>query len=174
MADVRDDLTNFPIFSDFSPSEREQIKPLLERCAFSKGDVILREGKSTQFLWIVAGGRCEVFKMNGHGAEQQLAVLEPGAVFGEMSFFEPAPHSASVRTLCNCEVVRMSPEKFDQLQKQCPEAAYKLARRIISVLAQRLRKMDDWTAELVDRPETPRQREEWLEFRAKLYSDWQF
>lgn len=174
MADARADLTRFPIFSDFSQSEREQIKPLLDCCAFPKGEVILREGNSTQFLWIVAGGQCEVFKTNGNGAEQQLALLEPGAVFGEMSFFEPAPHSASVRTVSDCEVMRISPDKFDLLQKQCPEAAYKLARRIISVLAQRLRKMDVWTADLVDRPETARQREEWLEFRAKLYSDWQF
>ncbi len=162
------------IFHEMTPEERQQVLMLLEHETFPKGETILREGLSIQILWIIVCGECEVLKSMKADSEQRLAVLEPGALFGEMSFFHPAPHSASVRTLSEVEVMRLSREHYDQLQQVCPSAAYKIASSTAKILAERLRKMDDWTCGLMDRPEESQHREEWREFRAKLYSDWEF
>jgi CRP-like cAMP-binding protein len=161
-------------FQGLSPAERQRVLSLTDRQAFSQGEVIISEGKSVQTLWILVRGRCEVLKMRKNGGSQRLAVLEPGAVFGEMSFFHPAPHSASVRALSDVEVLCLSRDDFETLQETCPPAARKIAVSIVSVLAERLRKMDEWTCELIERPDGKPHREEWREFRSKLYSDWQF
>jgi CRP-like cAMP-binding protein len=163
-----------PIFRDMTIDEREQVLLLLEHETYGKGEVILREGNSHQILWILVHGKCEVVKNAKHGATRQLATLEPGAVFGEMSFFEKAPHSASIRALTDVEVMRLSREKYDHLRDTGSLAACKIAASVNLILAQRLRRMDEWTCTLLESPDVADHREEWQEFRAKLYSDWQF
>jgi len=169
-----DGYANCPLFREMTSAERLCLESLLDQKLYAKNEGILREGKTKQFLWIIVRGSCAVLKSRKDGNEQQLAVLEPGAVFGEMSYFRPAPHSASIRTLSEVEVMCLSHSDFDQLQQICPTAADKLAVNIVSILAERLRKMDDWICELIERPDGQRHREEWREFRSKLYSGWQF
>ena len=166
--------TRISLFQEMTPRERQDVLSLLEQEQYSKGDVILREGKSVQMLWIITRGRCEVVKLMKNGAEQELAELESGAVFGEMSFFNPAPHSASVRAATDVEVMRLSREQFNRLEQEGSSAAHRVALNTAKVLAERLRKMDDWICELVERPDGVKHREEWREFRQRLYTDWQF
>ena len=162
-----------PIFNKLSIDEHQRVLSLLKHQEYPQGETILREGRSTQILWVIVRGRCEVIKKMKDGAERQLAVLEQGAVFGEMSFFEPAPHSASVRALSDGEVTRLSRDDYDQLQQTDSLAAYKIAANIVKTLAERLRRMDEWAYELIEKPDVAEHREEWHEFRAKLYADWE-
>jgi CRP/FNR family transcriptional regulator, cyclic AMP receptor protein len=163
-----------PIFQGFTVEEYEQVLALLEQKSFAKGDMILDEGKLKQDLWIVVQGSCEVLKKNKSKSQKQLAILEAGAVFGEMSFFEKAPHSATVRALSAIKLMRLTRENFEILQAKSPSAAYKIAVSVLAVMAQRLRRMDDWICEFVERAEGAEHREEWHDFRSKLYADWQF
>jgi CRP-like cAMP-binding protein len=162
------------IFQGLSPAEQKRVLELTQREAFPEGHVIIHEGKSIQMLWIIARGTCEVQKSTRNGAAQRLAVLESGAVFGEMSFFHAAPHSATVRAVSDVETLRLTREAFEKLEKTCPSAAGKIAVNIVSVLAERLRKMDEWICDLTERPDADKHREEWQDFRSKLYTDWQF
>lgn len=162
------------LFRGLSDDERQNLCELLDHESFASGKTILQEGRSTQILWLIQRGHCQVLKETKHGGEQQLAVLEPGCVFGEMSFFLPAPHSASVRALDAVEVLRLDREKYDELLRRGSPVAPKLAMNIIAVLADRLRTMDDWTCELVEKTEAGKHRDEWRDFRSKLYSEWQF
>ena len=118
-------------------------------------------------------GTCQVVKKNKNGEEQELATLEAFATFGEMSFFNAAPHSATVRS----GERRRQPahaQKYEQLYSRCPSAAYKITQSVVSLLAQRLRRMDEWICTFVERAEAADHREEWHDFREKLYADWQF
>ena len=65
-------------------------------------------------------GSCEVVKKNKSKSQKQLATLEAGAVFGEMSFFAKAPHSATVRALTAVKVMRLTRENFEVLQTTVP------------------------------------------------------
>lgn len=168
-------LRNCSIFQDLTAAERRQVLELSQFETFDKGEVILREGRSIQILWVVLRGQCEVVKSTRSGGEQSLAQLEPMAVFGEMSFFNPAPHSASIRAMVDVETMLMTREAYDTLMSSAPAAAYKIAFSTMKVLAERLRKMDEWTCGLVEGSgASSEHRQEWHEFRSKLYSDWQF
>lgn len=174
MAAFESELARCPIFQQMSADECQEVLNLVEHETYPAGEIILREGRSVQILWIVVHGRCEVLKTMNDGTEQQLATLDPGAVFGEMSFFHPAPHSASVRTLTEVEVLRLTRQNYNALEQTGSKAAHKIAASTAIVLAERLRQMDQWVCEFVERPESVNHREEWREFRSKLYSDWQF
>ena len=166
---------NCPLFLNMTKQEVRDLWNRLVAETYPKDEVILREGRSTQLLWIIVRGRCEVFKTIKPGIEQRLTTLEPGATFGEMSFFQPAPHSASIPALSEVGVLRLSREQFESLEKSGSPAVCKLLVNTVKVLSERLRQMVNWTCVLVDRPDgSERHRQEWREFRSRLYTDWQF
>jgi len=163
------------IFSNLSPEEMNQLLPLMEQKKYPEGEPILKEGLSFQVLSILLRGRCEVIKTCGGANEQQLAVLETGAVFGEMSFYQSAPHSASVRAMSEVEVLHLTRENYDQLLNHDPNIAFRIAESIAKILADRLRRMDEWTCGVIESPHiSVSRKEEWNEFRSKLYTEWEF
>ena len=164
-----------PLFGEMTPDELAEIRHRLVSEVYPANEVILREGKTFQVLWIIVRGDCEVFKTIKPGVEQRLTILDTGSVFGEMSFFQPAPHSASVRAVTEVEVMRLSRDEFERLQETSPSAVRKMLVNAVKILAERLRRMDTWICELVERPDGPdNHRKEWRDFRSKLYTDWHF
>jgi CRP-like cAMP-binding protein len=102
-----------------------------------------------------------------------LAILEPGAVFGEMSFLTGQPHSATVRALSAVKTARMMKSSFVELEATRPAIAERIMTCVAKVMADRLRKMDDWICRLVEKENHDSHQGEWREFRSKLYADWQ-
>lgn len=161
-----------PIFSALDPPGRRRLSELLEPDSSGVGAVIVEEGARTGDLWILVQGRCEVAKAAAVGT-QVLAEIGPGAVFGEMSFFSRATHAASVRCVTPVDALKLSSEKFVELERTNPAIAYGLTRAVVAVLSERLRTMDEWTTRLLTQT-APDRRAEWSEFRGKLYNNWGF
>ncbi|MFK7778214.1 MAG: cyclic nucleotide-binding domain-containing protein [Gimesia sp.] len=162
------------LFQSVTPDEMEELLSFSESEDFSAGTPILDEGNSTRYLWIIQSGSCEVRKKLSNGTEQSLAQLGAFSIFGEMSFFNPAPHSASVVALTNVRTVRLPGREFDQKLKAGDSGAQKVVFNTLRVLSDRLRLMDKWTAEMVESCGSRSKYAEWHDFRSKLYSEWQF
>ena len=173
MTATEQDLPNCPLFDGLPLAQQKELAGLLHRESFGPGRTILAEGEQTRNLWVVGDGTCEVVKTPPGGVERSLAELGPGAVFGEMSFFHPAPHAATVRASTAVTTLRLPFDRYEELERTCPRAAYGITRAIAVVLSERLRRMDRWTAELLGKY-PPQRSEEWSAFRAKLYNNWEF
>jgi CRP-like cAMP-binding protein len=193
-ADLTDDLLRqIPILQRMNDSERRQLAELGALVEFSAGDMVLEQGRSRRSLWILLDGRCEVWREaeNGEpGGRVRLATLEPYNAFGEMSFFHPADHSASVRAETPVTVLRIERADFNELVEEGASAASKLACNVIEVLAGRLRRMDKWVATLhresqaegaavsgpsnntTEQSAAARKANDWAEFRDRLLSGW--
>jgi CRP/FNR family cyclic AMP-dependent transcriptional regulator len=173
MTATQHELPRCVLFDSLSPPQQRELLDLMEPHSFRPGTVILKEGEQTRGLWIVTEGRCEVVKAIDNGNSRVLAELVPGAVFGEMSFFQPAPHSATVRSVTEVAALKLTPENYAKLERSGLRAAHKIALAIAGILAERLRRMDDWTTQLLGEAQ-PEKRAEWSEFRATLYNNWGF
>ncbi|HWL08132.1 MAG TPA: cyclic nucleotide-binding domain-containing protein [Planctomicrobium sp.] len=163
-------LERCPLLVGFTQGELQACLRLVTFEAFKAGEEILTEGKMYHGLWILLTGTCEVLK-HGQRLDSRLAVLDPGHVFGEMSFLHPVPHSASVRAVDHVETIRLMADDYEQLRLEHPSAAHKIAVNVIRIVSDRLRRMDEWTAELVERNNNGHERKEWQEFRTKLYTN---
>lgn len=170
MSVVSHELAECEIFDSLSPVQLSDVLKQITTETYQPGSVILEEGKLSRGLWLIAEGRCEVVKLGAAGAGRILAELAPGAVFGEMSFLEAAPHSASVRAVTAVRTLRLTSESFACLEESSPRAASAVIRAISVVLAKRLRRMDEWTTRLLD-DVMPQKHQEWADFRAKLYNE---
>ncbi len=167
------DLEVCPAFAKLTNSQRREFLDLASRHHFNAGETILHEGRETRCLWFILSGTCEVAKALPDGGDRVLATLEAGALFGEMSFFSPAPHSADVRAVGDCVVLRMSAENWDVLEQIGLRPAFHIARQTAATISDRLRRMDDWItrvlAETADPADRAKRTDEWHEFRSKLF-----
>ena len=163
-----------PLLRELSGAQLSDVFELVESERFLAGDPILEQGKVLQAIWMIVSGECEVVRSCGRDRTRQLAVLDAGGVFGEMSFFQKAPHSATVRAMTDVDTVRLSPEAFQTLKRRNLAAAHGITTNLVHLLSDRLRRMDSWTCELVDQSEDDRRHDEWQEFQSKLYTDWTF
>ena len=68
-------------------------------------------------------------------------------------------------------MLKIERSKFDELVEDGAMVAYKLALNSVEVLADRLRRMDEWVTDLLgDEPEVDPMTE-WTSFREKLFID---
>lgn len=138
-----------PVFRKMSPEERDVILRISDFETYEKGYTILRQDSSKPHgLWMLRSGSCEVVADLEQGGEQQIAFLTSGAIFGEISFFDPGLHSATIRVVEKTEVMHLSLESFEQLEIANHSASYKLLRNLGRIVAQKLRKMDSYTVDL--------------------------
>jgi CRP/FNR family cyclic AMP-dependent transcriptional regulator len=165
---------NIPLLYNFNETERRQMADIAVVKHFAPGEVIVRQGEDSQVLWVVLEGKCEVVKHPEQSTTDSivLAILEPYSHFGEMSFFSPAPHSASVRAQTAVTALAIDRRDYDDLIRQGIWAAYKLAYNTVQGLADRLRRMDQWVAELAAHNPANERVPEWSAFRDKLFNGW--
>jgi CRP-like cAMP-binding protein len=88
------------LFDGFSSHQLEQLLPLMREVQAAAGEVIIRENESSDELYLIKEGAVEVTKLEPEtGSVLQLALLEPGAIVGELTLLDDAPRSASVRAV---------------------------------------------------------------------------
>ena len=87
---------------------------------FQPGQVIFREGESSQEAYRILQGRVEI-SILADGKPVILAQLGVGDIFGEMAMVDERPRSASAQSLevTECEV--LTPENFNELVLARPE-----------------------------------------------------
>jgi CRP-like cAMP-binding protein len=173
-----DVLRRIPAFRQLNDSECHQLVEIALEKTYLPGEKVLEQGKCSQYLWILCDGQCQVMRESPRHGAVVLAELEPHSLFGEMSFFSPAPHSANVVAKTPVRLLCIARADYDDLIRDHCGAAYKLAYNIVESLAARLRRMDEWVAQLAtdgqhpaDRP-ADEQATEWRRFRDKLFKTW--
>ena len=145
-------LSSSPLFIGMSPDECSTVLGMAEFHAYPTGKTLIREGTQRRTLHVLLQGECTVVKTMKHGAEHQLAILKPGALFGEVSFFDHGEHSSTVRAIAPVEVMELSWENFQELQEQCERSACQLTRNMACIMAQRFRKLHSYIVEMMDHP----------------------
>ncbi|MCA9246471.1 MAG: cyclic nucleotide-binding domain-containing protein [Planctomycetales bacterium] len=166
-------LAKLPIFEGMSDAERQQLIDIASTAEYAPDAIVLEQGKCGQNLLVLLEGSCRVVKKTDDHLQVTLAEMTPFEVFGEMSFFSSAPHSASVQALTPLRVLKIERRDYDLLIQENNLAAYKMAYNMIDNVAGRVRRMDEWVSRLMaDGTQEDRRVSEWSNFRDKLFVDW--
>jgi CRP/FNR family cyclic AMP-dependent transcriptional regulator len=97
---------------------RAKAGELLARFPFEKDKVIFREGHDGTDAFVLESGKVGVFK-NIDGKAVRLAILEKGAMFGEMAAITGERRSATTIALEHSVVVRISKSTIQQKMGSC-------------------------------------------------------
>lgn len=104
---------------------------------YERGHLLIAQGATDRNLYFLEAGNLKVDVKTDKGL-LQLAILGPGTVVGEGSFFSRLPRNASVLAYTDCKVWAMSPEDFEALGKKHPTVALSLSTALGAILATRM------------------------------------
>ena len=171
-------LRDIPLFDNFNATDLAQIIDISSVIDFPPDQLIVEQGATSRDLYVLIDGRCEVIRranpQDPNTKRVTLARLDSPAHFGDMSFFNPSPHTADVHAQTAVQVIQIEHASYDDLIRDGVLAAYKLAYNVTGALVRRLRRMDDWVTELAATDQDPcgPPRPEWQNFREKLFDRW--
>jgi len=109
--------------------DQKKIKPSLRNLA--SGDVLFREGEVGDFAYQVVKGKIEVTKFNGD-EYVTLAMLEKGALFGEMALIDKQPRSAMARAVNEATVREIDKDALLGYLKNSPQTAFNMMQQLAS------------------------------------------
>jgi small-conductance mechanosensitive channel/CRP-like cAMP-binding protein len=121
------------LFRGLSEEEHAHLADHLHHAPFAAGEVMTRQGAEAHWLYIVIGGTASVRVTAEGGVEREVARLEAGAFFGEMSLLTGQSRAATVVALTPVECYRLDKAAFQGLIGNRPE----IAEQIADVLARR-------------------------------------
>jgi len=131
------------LFTTFSDAELMLLMQLCERQQLPKGSVVFTENAEDEgAVYFIEAGIVKIIK-RAEGQRQVLAMFGLGNVFGEMSFLNPGPRSATATADEDVVLHKLLPTRLGELEAQAPGTAIKLYKVFIVKLVARLRQTDD-------------------------------
>ena len=128
-----------PFFSGLLQDELEKVAPLISVNTFERGQLIIHYGEPAEELFFVQKGLVRVYRLNESGTQVVLALLNQGDFFGEMGLFTDSVRTAWIEAVTKVKAYRMHKNDFRNLLLTSPGLCW----RMLSVLSQRLAKMDE-------------------------------
>jgi CRP-like cAMP-binding protein len=119
-----------PLFAGLSRSALRSIAGAATELDVGDGTVIVQEGKSDRFLYVLLSGSAAVIRRG-----RRRDTIEPGEFFGELAFLDGGPRSATVVATADSRLLILSPREMDVLIHGEPA----LAMRMLSALAAHVR-----------------------------------
>ncbi len=129
------------VFTTLSPEEEAAILQQCRRITIRKDETLLRKGEETNALYIVKSGELRVMD-ELPGEKVYLSSIGQNELFGEMSFLDESPRSASVQATRETELYRLTKEEFVRMLLEKPKLSARLVLAIGIMLVKRLRRAD--------------------------------
>lgn len=143
--DIHELLEKLPFFAPLSDEEKESLSQLYHTVIrYEEGERIVEEGSDGECFYILIRGMVRI-TMQLH-PKRILALLKPGAIFGEMAYLAKEPRSTNVIAHGGPAVVlRVDRETL----KACaPDLRDKIHTRLIQHLVARINRMNNTLLQL--------------------------
>lgn len=110
----------------------------LERRVIPSGELIMRQGDPSPGIYLISSGQATVQLDEDQGHSLRLRTLLGGTVLGEISLYRNEPVTATVVADTDCEVLHLSPDRFDEMCRSDPVVAAELHQFVARTLAGRV------------------------------------
>ncbi len=131
------------IFQDLDDGELARVAEVCREQAFAPGQYIFREGEPGNRLFLIAAGEVRISRTIPGSGEEALAVLKPGACFGEMAIFDRSERSTDAIANTACTLLTIARADFELLLDFNLDIAYKVLWSVVRLLSARLRVTND-------------------------------
>jgi CRP-like cAMP-binding protein len=121
------------------------IKALGEKTKFLQcmpGQILIEQGKTNLSLWMLIRGSARVCEMDGK-KKSEIYTLKPGDIFGELTYADTLPASATVEAADECVVLRVKFQDLEEVLQKQPLIKSMMLRKMIKIISQRLRRANE-------------------------------
>jgi CRP-like cAMP-binding protein len=129
-------LKEVPLFAGFSAKELADLASFVRPRRYPRGSIIFHQGDPGTTLYLIETGEVKLTVTAENGKEVTLALLGPGAFFGELSLLDGGPRSANAVARVDCTLGVLDREHLLRVLAEHPPANASL----LSVVTRRLRR----------------------------------
>jgi CRP-like cAMP-binding protein len=122
------------IFQDLSHAEVEMIGQQATLINAQAGHIFYMPDDPGEVLFTLKRGRVQLYRISPDGRKLVMAVLKPGALFGQMALIGQRLHQTFAQAIDDCVVCVMNREQVEQLLVEKPQVTF----RLLDNLGQRL------------------------------------
>ena len=133
-----DYLMAIDLFRDLSPQEYAQLEFITHLSTTNAGTIFYTPGETGEVLFLLKRGRVQLYRMTPEGKKIVLAVLEPGAMFGEMAVVGTGMHNTFAEALDDVLLCVMSRHDVSRMIQTKPVVAM----RLVEAMGRRLREAE--------------------------------
>jgi len=138
-------LGNTAPFSVLTEETLAGLAARLRPVRFQRSEVIYREGEPATELFIVRRGQVKLTVAGPSHRRGLIGLVGPNQVFGEPGIIDHGPRAMNAEAMIDCELLGMRTADFWETVEANPE----LARRVIELMGERLRRADRMTQDLI-------------------------
>ena len=136
-------LRQVALFAGLDEAELSKIAEISREQRFHPGQTIFKEGEPGNRLFLILEGDVRISRDIPGSGEEALAVLKPGACFGEMAVFDRSERSTDAISNGGCRLLTISRADLEIVLDLDPELAAKVLRAMVRLLSVRLRATND-------------------------------
>ena len=127
------------IFQDLPPAELAQIQRATRETLVPQGHLFFAPDQRGDEVYLLRAGRVRLYKLSPEGRALTLAVLEPPALFGEMSVVGPRLHDSFAEAMSGCTVAIIPGDAL----RNAMDTHAPIALRLMELMGQRLRILEN-------------------------------
>jgi len=128
-------LKKIPFFHDLTSMEFETLDRMVIKKHYSRGQVVLFEEDTANYMYIILSGKVRVVQLGIEGKERVLAIHKRGDYFGELALFDGKTSPATVITMEDSYIGLLSKNDFNFMVYK----NNKILLQVIATLCVRLR-----------------------------------
>jgi CRP-like cAMP-binding protein len=129
-------ITHFPLFKGFTTNGAKRLLDAGMVKDHPAGQVLLKEGDSSDFVLLVLSGKLEVF-VEREGQDLVLTEANPGTILGELAMLCGIPRSASVRAKADSAVLEWPDEAFRTMLVRDPSLSQRIFGQALRTLVEK-------------------------------------
>ncbi len=134
-----DILARVDLFSTLTKKELQTLAKSCQERSYSAGTTLFSQGDTGVGLYVIKSGKVRIMlATDPDKAEEEIRVLGPGEVLGEMALLDDLPRSASVIAVDDVTALLLPIWEFRSTLHSHPDISVKL----LGVLSRRLRKAE--------------------------------
>jgi CRP/FNR family transcriptional regulator, cyclic AMP receptor protein len=116
-------LSHIPIFASLDAAAQEGLLAAMTRQQVPAQEMVFWIGDPAGPLFVVDKGRVTITAPDERGDHMLLETLGPGGVFGEISFLDGGPRTATARALTAATLLVLPRESFHAFLRQRPDVS---------------------------------------------------
>jgi CRP/FNR family transcriptional regulator len=127
------------VFETLAEPDLRRIAQLAVPRTFAPGEIVFREGDSSDTCYVIASGHARAVREHPDGRSITLAHFGPGDIFGELAIFDDENRSATIEALDALSTIAILGPDFRRLLDQHGQMAV----RLVVALGRRLREANE-------------------------------
>lgn len=136
-------LAQLDLFGGLPTNHLKRVVDIGNEERHKRNEKIFEEGEKGDKFYLIIEGAVRVSRFVAGMGEEALAILRPGAYFGEMSLVDDDPRSATVLAHETCRLFVIKRRDLEDLLFVDRDLAYEFLWKLVRTLSKRLRATND-------------------------------